>query len=160
MKEIYLKGKNGTAFTGLVAKVDDDDYEWLKNYNWIAVKRNHTHYAIVKSNKKQIQMHRVVLGINLPTVFADHIDGNGLNNQKSNLRKATKFQNSCNKKPSTKKISKYKGVYKNKNAWVAKCNAGNIKYSKTFDSEIKAALQYNEWAKKLHGEFANLNVIN
>lgn len=97
-------------------------------------------------------------------MLVDHINGNGLDNRRSNLRLATAFQNLANMaiRPHT---SQYKGVsyYKHRTSykkWVAeiRCNRKRVRLG-AFESEIEAARAYNEAAKNLFGEFARLNPI-
>lgn len=103
-------------------------------------------------------MHRLILGLqDKPELKGDHIDGNGLNNQRSNLRIATTGQNNCNRQ--TQK--KYLGVYFNNSRehWVAECQSKGQVYRKIRDTEEEAALAYNEMASLYHGEFAKLNIV-
>lgn len=91
----------------------------------------------------------------------DHIDHDGLDNRKANLRPATRCQNMYHrKKTAAASRSKYKGVSrrKNSNKWLARirCEKKSI-YLGTFASEIDAAKAYDRAAKKYHGEFASLN---
>lgn len=147
--------------------LDDDDFEKLRNHNWSCKHNKHTLYAYrcIHVNKKTITiwMHREILGIHDDKKLrADHIDHNGLNNQKKNLRIATHNQNNCYKKSAKNSTSEYLGVCfdKQTNRWRATItkNYKQIKIGR-FDNEIDAALAYNEAAKTLHGAFANLNVI-
>ena len=87
---------------GLFAKVDDDDYDSLMQYNWNAVKCGKNIYAsrsVGWKGKINIRMHRVVLGITNQNILCDHKDGDGLNNQKSNLRKANYSQSQWERTP-------------------------------------------------------------
>lgn len=103
-------------------------------------------------------MHRLVLGLqDKQELKGDHIDGNGLNNQRNNLRIATTGQNNCNRR--TQK--KYLGTYFNKSRehWVAELQSKGKTYRKIRNTEQEAALAYNEMASFYHGEFARLNIL-
>ena len=94
-------------------------------------------------------------------LFVDHINHNGLDNRKTNLRLATCAQNTYNRINLRKsKSSKYKGVSwkKQKMKWVVnvRYNCRN-KFIGYFKDEIQAAKAYDKAAKKYHGEFASLN---
>jgi len=101
-------------------------------------------------------MHNEIMGFK----GADHIDHDGLNNQKSNLRKANQGQNCANRKKSTTAKSFYKGVYwneKNKKWKVSIMKNGKSRHLGYFALEIDAAIAYDKAATELFGEFANLN---
>lgn len=105
-----------------------------------------------------VSMHRQILDPDR-NIQIDHIDGNGLNNQKYNLRLATNKQNSYNR-PSYKGSSKYKGVcwHKPSQKWLVQIQAdGKLHYLGTYYSEEVAGRVYDEAAKEYHGEFARLN---
>jgi hypothetical protein len=152
---------------GQFAIVDNQDYDWLNQWKWHAQKGKTTYYATRvdysngKKNRKLIFMHKVILGIG-PEITGDHIDRNGLNNRRSNLRKATHSQNMCNRISFKASSSKYKGVgiHKSTNKWAAYIRKNNVqKHLGLFDTEEEAAIAYNEAALTLHGEFALLNNI-
>ena len=147
---------------GYVAIVDDEDFEYINQWKWWY---NNSHYAcrnITIGKKKQavILMHRLIL--DAPKgLQVDHIDGNGLNNQRSNLRLATNQENQMNRRPHGK-TSKYKGVcfyrFHKKISWLAQIKIGkahmNLGYHST---EEEAAKAYDAKAKELFGEYAYLN---
>jgi hypothetical protein len=89
----------------------------------------------------------------------DHIDGDGLNNQRFNLRICTKEQNRCNRKPNGDK--KYIGVCGlNNGKFIAHIRHNKKLYHLgVFKTESDAAKAYNKAAIKYHREFANLNII-
>lgn len=92
----------------------------------------------------------------------DHIDGNKLNNQKTNLRIATRTENARNQRPVRGGSSQYKGVgwHKAANKWRADIRInGELKYLGLFTDEIQAAKSYNEAATKYFGEFAQINKL-
>ena len=155
---------------GKFALVDDEDFERVSQFKWHAnrriYKKNNTQYTfyastiIYKNNKRlYLRMHQFIMGVQ-NGYEADHKDGNGLNNQKSNLRRATHSQNLANQKKSRGK-SKYKGVHQcERGRWRA-CityNNKNIKLGR-FDTEIEAARAYNIKAEELFGEFACINIL-
>jgi len=145
---------------GKFALVDSADYYRLAKFQWYANgTTQNKFYAIRNHGRKGLKMHRVIM--NAPDhLSVDHIDHNGLNNCKSNLRLCTHAQNSCNIGCYKGTVSKYKGVcwYKNIKKWSAaiKCD-GKQYYLGTFASEIDAARAYDKKAAELHGEFACLN---
>jgi len=156
MKEIKLTKSQ-------FALVDDEDFEWLNQFHWSAKINKHTIYAYRSSGSKCIWMHREILAISHDKdLRGDHIDHNGLNNTRKNLRIATHKQNNCYKKSAKNSTSKYLGVSfcKITNKWRATIyNNYKQKSLGRYDTEEQAGLAYNDYAIKIHGEFANLNVI-
>jgi len=151
------------------AIVDADDYERLNKYKWCVSKTRHTNYAMRRTKgkrvkgkrvkRKTIMMHRFIL--NAPRgLVVDHINHNGLDNRKSNLRLCTRAENSYNSRSFNNKSSKYKGVSwdKQRKRFVAyiRCN-GKCYNLGRFKSQITAAKAYDKKAKELFGEFACLN---
>lgn len=92
----------------------------------------------------------------------DHIDGDGLNNQRLNLRQSTKSQNNMNTNKGQGYSSKYKGVTWDKARKKWKCGIkinGKQIFIGRFIEEDDAALAYNQKASELFGEFSRLNVL-
>jgi len=174
MKEIKLT-------QGKVAFVDDEDFDELNQHKWFAQEIKYKdgtkqYYAgrnvrceIGNKRQKRVYMHRVILNTD---GLVDHIDSNGLNNQRNNLRSATSGQNVHNQKPKQNCTSKYKGVYlhiiKDKRYgreypyWNASIRVpgGKTLNLGDFKNEKEAALTYNEAAIKHFGEFAYLNDLD
>ena len=150
-----------------IALIDDKDFPLISEYKWRACKNRDTYYAMahIRKNGKRtgLLMHRLIL--NAPKEMeTDHINHNGLDNRRSNLRFATNQQNSFNQKINKKKSSssEYKGVSWNKRdkKWYAQIYIDyKLHYLGYFDDEQDAALAYNEAAKKLFGEYACLNLV-
>ena len=162
MKEIVLSGKL-TESLGLVALVDDADYERLNQHKWQALKGNKTYYAARTDcsggKQRTVLMHRVLLGLTDPKVQGDHEDGNGLNNQHHNLRITAK-QNQQNVGKRKDNISGFKGV-----SWDKRCDKYRVQIRDSgkkihrgyFTDPILAASAYDAAARQYHGEFARLN---
>lgn len=150
---------------GKFAKVDPDDYPWLAQFRWHCKTNKNAAYAartVTHARRPiRIYMHRLIARTP-PHLFCDHINHNGLDNRKANLRIATRAQNSLNrpyiKRPDSP--SKYKGVtwHKAQRKWAVQiCYNGMHKNVGYFHDEIQAAKAYDEAAKKHHKEFAVLN---
>jgi hypothetical protein len=146
MKEIKLT-------KGYVAKVDDEDYDWLSDYSWHTLERGNEakrrrlrEYAVARTAIKidlgdgrsayqHVSMHRLIMDAS-PKEYVDHINGDPLDNRKENLRIVTNQQNSWNArgaksmngKPTS---SRFKGVFKK----ICKTPYGDYEY---FVSKIKA----------------------
>jgi hypothetical protein len=144
---------------GKFAIVDPEDYELLSQHKWHAAKQGSTYYALRKHAGKHIGMHRQIT--NAPKgLVCDHINHNGLNNTKLNLRICTQSQNACNQRTRRNKSSKYKGTHwhKRDKKWHARIKANGRRYFLGyFNNEIDAAKAYDRAAKKHHREFACLN---
>jgi len=144
---------------GKFAIVDPEDFDELSQYKWTAAKSPNTFYAVRSDHGRQIRMHRLIT--NAPKgLVVDHINHNGLDNRKSNLRLCTRSENARNQRPQTNRSSKYKGVcwHKNQKKWLARVYSNGVTYHLgSFKSQIAAAKAYDKKAKQLFGKFACLN---
>ena len=147
--------------------IDKQDYDKVSKYKWfLFYKKKNKRKSYVKStvaiNGRQVVLHRFLLGITDSKIQVDHINGNPLDNRRSNLRECTITQNNRNKSSHVRSTSKYLGVSfdKSRNKWaVSLCYNRKRVYRGRFNDEKNAALAYNREAKKYFGEFANLNVV-
>ena len=151
MKKIKLSNVNKYTI------IDDDMYEYLKDYNWYMQTCGYA-CARKKIDGEWIAwlMHRAIM--NTPKgMCTDHINHNKLDNRKSNLRICTHTENSRNNS-TTRGRSKYKGVYYSHGKWCAQIVVNGKKIRpKRFDSEKDAAEAYNKMAIELFGQFAHIN---
>ena len=144
---------------GKFAIVDADDYYRLTKYKWHAARGVNTSYAAANWRGKGVIMHRVIMGAP-DHLVVDHIDHNGLNNTKANLRLCTTSQNNRNCVPKKGTTSRYKGVVWNKERkkWRAAITFNKkAQLLGDFENEIDAAKAYDRKAAELFGEFACLN---
>ena len=151
---------------GLVALVDKQDYKELSKYKWSAEKHGKRCYAsgsirnpITKKSVKTT-MHRFI--INTPKgMETDHINGNGLDNRRSNLRICTRAQNSYNVSMYETNTSGFKGVdyfpYTTIFKWRARIMVnGKSKHLGMYETKELAYEAYCEACIKYHGEFSRL----
>lgn len=142
------------------AVIDEEDYSIVSKLKWRAVFNGFTWYAISTYHKKTVYMHRLIMKEAETCVHIDHINSNGLDNRKENLRSCNGSQNNMNRKKSMIATSIYKGVYWDRSAgrWVArvKINRKPV-YERSFTREIDAAIAYDSTAKAIFGEYARTN---
>lgn len=147
---------------GKVAIVDDEDYEELSKYRWHAQKHRWTYYAQralrVDGRHTIVIMHRQIMDASRGQ-GVDHENGDGLDNQKSNLRFATHSQNQGNRKRWPRNTSGRRGVSALPNGrWRAVIKRdGTVFHLGCFDDIDVAARAYDAAAIRLFGEFANPN---
>ena len=148
---------------GYVAIVDEEDYERVCQYKWTALVSRHTVYAYradrSTGERRTLYLHRFLL--NPPEdMEVDHIDRDGLNNTRSNLRLATRRENMINRGMSPRNVSGYRGVSwaARDRRWLAQiCVEGKTIHLGSFRDPAEAAKVYDEAAKEYHGLWAQLN---
>ena len=159
---------------GQFAVVDDADLPLVDGYSWCATSKTKrgkacwyatTGVQVGGGRQTTCFMHRLILGLQPGDPQVDHRDGDGLNNQRNNLRLATNSQNQANSNGSpSRRKSRYKGVYWNRDSryraggrWRAEIKVNGRKMARIARTEIDAARIYNELAIRHFGEFARLN---
>lgn len=113
--------------------------------------------ALCRETGKSVSLPRLIL--RCPAGFViDHIDGNTLDNRKSNLRICKQSENRLNTTGKTRRVSRFKGVSRSRDKWRAEiCRDGARVHIGVFLTEEDAAKAYDERAAHLHGDFARLN---
>jgi hypothetical protein len=167
VKTVLLYGKKAA---GRVALVDDEDYEVVSRYRWRVRedergpgRRVNGPYAFARKKKAgrtfSIFMHNVVTGLR----HVDHIDHDGLNNTRGNLRPATGSQNNANSRPRRGCSSAFKGVCwdKRRGYWVAYIRIDGRQHNLgQFADEEAAARTYDAAALAAWGDYACINFPN
>ena len=143
---------------GLYATVDAADYEWLSKHKWCARcdvdgKR---FYACRADHGRLVLMHREIMQPP-PGMVVDHINRDGLNDRRCNLRVCTPLQNAQNSRRSAGK-SGYIGVYRRGDKWSASLqHNGQEFYLGLFDAPVEAAKARDRKALALGGPYVQLN---
>jgi hypothetical protein len=160
---MILTTANNVNFT-----IDDEDYEKLKSYRWVAELhcRSRKPYIIridKHSSPARKYLHREVLGLPSGKYFqVDHINGDPSDNRKSNLRICEYgAQNAINRPKQKNNTSGFKGVFlRSPGVYRAAIRVNQkLLHLGQFKTAEEAAICYNEAATKYFGEFAYLNVI-
>lgn len=145
--------------------IDAEDFNKIKEYYWYVGKKPNAFYVITNINKNNkrttLKLHRLIMDFP-ENMDIDHINHNTFDNRKTNLRICKHNKNTKNHKININNTSGFKGVtwFKYTKKWsVGIFSDGNRVHIGYFDDKIKAAMAYNEAAKKYHGEFANLNNV-
>lgn len=155
-KKVPLRQPHGgPAF----ALIDESDFLLVKDYNWRAWQNHNTWYAISGNG---VLMHRLILGIDGlgRSVECDHINGNGLDNTRTNIRIATRSVNMQNRRKFGGGSKKFTGVTRSDNGkrWKARIyHNGKPILLGTHDTEEWAAKEYDKAALALFGPLAHLN---
>lgn len=161
MPELVINSKTyGTH----VVLYDEQDAHKVEPWSWSLFKGHNTYYAARRTprpNRKTILMHREVT--DCPKgMMVDHINRNGLDNRRANLRVCTMSENMMNRTKTKQNSTGYKGVYHTDDSKVNPYKAKIQKDKKVYcigrySTAKEAARAYDAKAKELFGEFAKLN---
>jgi hypothetical protein len=148
---------------GLFALVDDSDLERVSGRKWWLTRAGRTTYALSRARGADGRWHTITMhGLITGHPFVDHRNGDGLDNRRSNLRAATRTQNTQNSRAIRGKSSRYKGVRWHTNRkWQARIRVnGKPLHLGMFATEEDAARAYDKVARESFGEYAALNFPN
>jgi hypothetical protein len=149
---------------GLFAIIDAADVPLVGGYTWTATVNNRATYAVRSAlkdeprHKAKIILHRVIMG-NPTGLTIDHINGDGLDCRRSNLRLATVAENSRNRRISRNSSTGFKGVTLiADDRWQARIRLNGRRYNLgCFGSPEEASAAYNRASRHLHGDFGRQN---
>lgn len=145
---------------GMEAVIDAADVPMVAQYTWFASEQGDGRFYARASLdwKPSLYLHRYLMGVEASDVIVDHVNGDTLDNRRSNLRIATNSENGMNSRRKGQGGHGYKGVTRNKYRWSASIRANRVRYHLgTFDTPEEAARAYDAKARELHGDFARLN---
>ncbi len=148
---------------GKVALIDGLDWGVVRKYTWYAQRQGDRFYAVAKvlredGKREAIMMHRLLLNLSDRSILTNHIDGDGLNNTRANLRTCTATENRHNSRNRSDNTSGLKGVTRDcgTGKWKARIKRdGRTKNLGLFASREEAHAAYCQAATKLYGQFAN-----
>jgi HNH endonuclease len=161
----YMAGMEIALPQGFKTVIDDPDWDLVKNFSW--------HLHCNGAGKKYVGagkqlLHRLIMGVTNSKIQIDHINGDGLDNRRCNLRLCNNSQNHQNRRKRRGSVSKYKGVTfrlrgkrPDRKRWEANiCLAGRTRFLGSFSTEREAAIAYNNAAIVAFGKFSLLNEID
>jgi len=136
--DIYLRLTQGKH-----ARIGATDFPKASAHKWYAVRSKWTFYAATNIKGRRVYLHRFLLGLGTGRdQVVDHINHDGLDNRRENLRICTPSMNSLNRRDSIERAD-IAGTYRNKGRWSAKLKfGGRVIHLGTFDTQWEAAIAY------------------
>jgi len=156
--EIPLYNKKKEFIANAIISKEDKDL--VSEYSLYANIKSNTTYVKAFKNGKSTQLHKIILENVDDNFVVDHIDNNGLNNTRENLRIVNRNVNSYNRKKKSNTSSKYIGVHfsKRQKKWISSIRANESKdILGSFNSELEAAKVYDIASLQIHKRYANNN---
>jgi hypothetical protein len=153
---------HGDKAAGRVALIDPEDLSLVGGYRWFVweyPERSWGPYPVTHIGRGRgvptRLMHQVLTGFQL----CDHVNRDGLDNQRHNLREATRQQNLYNQSGRKNSTSQYKGVSRKRNRWRARITIDGKQFQLgSFTDEVDAAIAYDLAAQAAFGEYAFVNL--
>jgi hypothetical protein len=144
----------------LFATVDDNDLEMVSKFRWYAFCPKGASYAMTQdlpNGQKRVFLHRLIMGA-AKGVVVDHINGDGLDNRRANLRIASYAQNSWNSRRVNRPKAGFRGVTLRSGKYLGLIRVhGSTLTTAAYDTPEEAATARDALARLHHGEFARLN---
>jgi hypothetical protein len=148
---------------GKVAIIDEADLPLVAPFKWYLQRHTEPFYALgsllCRGGFVRVSMHRLIIDAP-PASHVDHINGDGLDNRRCNLRLVTRAQNMRNRRISTASVSGFKGLdwIARKSKWRARIKCDSVNHHICyFASAEEAARAYDAKARELFGEYARCN---
>lgn len=145
---------------GASTMLDDTDYDRAKDFRWHKTTNGYVAGFVMEQGvRRRVYLHRWLLEAQ-PGQIVDHIDGNKLNNRRSNLRLVTRSQNQANRRHNRNSRSRYKGVtwHKRRGMWMARIQVRGRRITiGYFVDPLQAAYEYDAFARTFFGEYARVN---
>lgn len=142
---------------GQYAVIDEEDHARVAVHRWHVMTRRRTSYGESRIDGRTVLLHRFLLDAP-PGLQVDHVDGDGLNCTRANLRLCSVRENAHNRSRSPRNTSGYKGVFRDGRRWRAQIMEHQRGVSLgTFGTPEEAARAYDQAARERFGEFARTN---
>lgn len=157
-----IRRENGCVFillpSGVEAVLDESDFRLVEAGNWHELAKNHTSYCRGRfsGSPKKFLLHRVILQAK-DGVIVDHVNGNGLDNRRANLREADHSSNNCNKRVQSNNTSGVKGTYlcRKTGLWIVRIKHHGKRFPVgRFATLEECKVAYSRAATVLFGTFA------
>jgi len=155
------------VFDGRTVLMDDEDYAqiFLRHGGWWLWQIGRNSYVrrqvMLNGKRRNVSLHRLVMGAT-PGQMVDHINGNGLDNRRQNLRFVTSAQNNRNRRVKVGSTSRFKGVShrRDRGTWRAMITVDGRQISLgCFSDEVEAAFAYDTASLQHHGDYGSRNFL-
>lgn len=157
---VFLEGV-GTEGRHSQILVSEDDRHLLNAHSWRIEQDKRTRYVVATSRaggkRRTVRLHRLITGA-LAGDIVDHVNGNGLDNRRENLRICTPAENARNRRRWERAPTEFKGITRRRGKWRAQiCVDGRVRTIGEFKTAEEAARAYDAAARTHFGEFARTN---